>query len=98
MTGLNKIGKRGRANLEANRRLKELYQDLGIRYCEIRLPGCLINNYLQFCHRHKRDWYKGNVDLLSDYNQTVIGCQHCHDKIEVDKKLTEKVFNKLRNL
>jgi len=95
-TKLNQIGKIGRANIEANKRLKNMYKEIGVNYCEIQLPGC--QGYpLNYCHRHEREWYKGNVELLSSYNQTIIGCQgNCHRKIDQDKKLREEVFMQLR--
>lgn len=91
---LKKIGLIGRANLEANKRLKKLFS--GVTRCEIGLEGCLVSWPLQACHRHKRLWYKGDVDKLSDYKQVVIGCQNCHQQIEHDKELTESVFLELR--
>lgn len=94
-TKLRKIGKIGRINLEANKRLNALYEDSEIRNCELKLAGC--ENYpLNFCHRHERNWYKGDVELLSSMKQTVIGCQCCHDKIDRDKKLREEKFLILR--
>jgi len=95
---LKKLGKIGIANLQANKKLNKLYEDLGINYCEIGLPGC--QGYpLNFCHRHERTYYKGDVDLLSNYKQTVIACQdNCHRKIDQDKKLREKVFMELRGI
>lgn len=93
-TPLRKIGKIGKVNLEANRQLKKLFTNQD--YCEIQLEGCLKTWPLQFCHRHKRAWYKGNVELLADRNQVVIGCQNCHEKIEFSKELTEEIFKKLR--
>lgn len=93
---LRKIGKIGRANIQANKKLKELFLDKGTGYCEMRLEGCLMNWPLQFCHRHRRQWYKGDVKKLSDYKQVVIGCQNCHEKIDRNQELLEEVFKKLR--
>ena len=92
---MRRIGKRGRINLAANKKLKEEFA--GTRYCEIQLDRCLGNWPLQRCHRHKRNWYYDKPpEMLSDRKQVVIGCQNCHDDIEHDAKLTEKVFLKLR--
>lgn len=91
--GMKKIGKVGLANREANNRLAQI---LPKECCEIRLPGCLVTWPLHWCHRHKRSWYKGNVEKLSDKKQVVVGCQACHDKIEHNAELTEAVFNELR--
>jgi hypothetical protein len=93
-TPLKKVGKTGKANLKAN---KSLNDKLPKEYCELRLNGCLVNWLLQYAHRHKRSWYKGDAELLSDINQVIVACQNCHEKIEHDEKLTEEVFNKLRD-
>lgn len=93
-SSLKRIGRIGKINISANRKLKIIFS--GTKYCEIKLPGCLGNWLLQFCHRHKRIWYYTKPELLSDRNQVVIGCQNCHEKIENDKKLTEEVFHLLR--
>lgn len=93
-TALKRVGKVGRANAQANKRLREKLGD--IHACEIRLEGCMVTWPLQFVHRHKRAWYKGDVERLSDVRQVVIGCQVCHDRIEHDSKLTEEVFTRLR--
>jgi len=79
-------------------KLKRLYEDKGITTCEIRLPGCENNWALGFAHRHKRRWYLGKEKLLSDFNQTVLACVMCHDKIEYNRELTEEVFNRLRGV
>lgn len=91
---MKRIGKIGKRNIEANKKLKEMFA--GTEYCEIRLPGCMRTWPLQFCHRHKRIYYRSCPDKLSDYKQVVVGCQACHDKIENSRQLTEEVFLRLR--
>ena len=95
-TPLRRCGKIGKANIEANKRLKEVFENTNIRSCEIKMEGCLGNWTLAFCHRHPRLWYNGDVEKLSDYKQVIIGCVSCHEKIDRDNDLLEKVFNKLR--
>lgn len=95
-TRLKKIGAIGKANIEARNRIAEIAGEKGLNYCEIGLEGCTENWPLAPAHRHKRSWYKGNVELLSDYNQWVSACVGCHNKIENDSKLTEETFKKLR--
>src|ERR1700744_2351820 len=95
-TPLRKIGKIGRINIEAREKIAQVAQELGLNYCEIGLQGCLVTSYLAPAHRHKRSWYKGNLELLADYEQWVAACQNCHAKIEVEAELTERFFNKLR--
>ena len=93
---MKQIGKIGKINIEANKKLKEIYEDKDIRYCELRLEGCTISSFLTFAHRHKREWYRSKPELLSDFNQTLLACQNCHNKIEDSRELTEEKFNQLR--
>lgn len=98
-TTMKKIGKVGKANTEARKIIVEICEEKGLNYCEIRFNKdvqCLGSWPLAPAHLHKRAWYKGNVELLADFNQWVVACQVCHDRIEHDKELTEKVFKKLR--
>ncbi len=91
---LRRVGRVGRANIEANKILRE---KLGhIEYCEMKLEGCLGNWLLQFAHRHKRLYYKGDVEKLSDTNEVVVACQNCHQKTEFNRELNDQVFNRLR--
>jgi hypothetical protein len=77
-------------------KLKIEYARRGLISCEVRLPGCLIFFALSFAHRHKRVWYYDKPDLLANFNETVLACAKCHAKMESDKELTEKVFQRLR--
>lgn len=108
-TRLNQVGKVGKANLAANKILAQRWIDEGIDYCEIGAlgefnerffklfsKGCLKTWLLQNVHRKKRVEYGGDVKKLSDRNEVVRGCQNCHDIIEINKKLTEEVFEELR--
>jgi len=79
-------------------KLKKIYLDKETTTCELRLSGCKNNMFLGFAHRHKRRWYKLKPSLLADYNQTVLACQPCHDRIEYNKSLTEDVFLRLRGV
>ena len=94
--GIRKIGKRGKINLEANRKLKEQYYEIGIRDCEIQLPNCVKRSWLSFVHRHKRREYYGKEEMLSNIKQVLLGCIPCHSVLEKDSELTEKVFLRLR--
>ena len=60
--------------------------------CELRLEGCTWNSFLTFAHRHKRRWYYGQEELLTDRNEWRLACINCHEKIEYDRDLTEEVF------
>lgn len=84
---------------EAERqKLKQIFLDKGITSCEVRKSGCWRDNALSFAHQHKRIFYKirGNEGLLGDFNQVLLACVPCHEKIENDKEETERLFQELR--
>lgn len=98
-TAIKKVGTVGRANQLSRKMIADICEDKGLNYCEIGFNKdvqCLRTWPLAPAHRHKRAWYKGDAELLADYNQWVVACQVCHDRIENDPELTEKVFRKLR--
>jgi hypothetical protein len=78
---INKIGKKGEANLKANVIMKEAFLNMGIVTCEIKLEGCFKNNFLTFAHLKKRRFLK-EEDLLVG----VLACVNCHTKVEYDCK------------
>lgn len=95
-TALNKVGKLGKANKQARDKIAQIAEEHGLNYCEIGLEGCTGTWPLAPAHLHKRSWYKGDVDLLSDCSQWVSSCVVCHNLIEHDSELTEEVFDRLR--
>lgn len=97
-TRLNKIGKIGEANREARKRIAEIAREKQIFSCEIMGKGCMGMLYVAPAHRHKRAWYKGDVELLSDYKQWVGACSNCHNEIENDPELTKQEFLRLRGV
>jgi len=80
----------------ARNKLKEIYFDKGITTCELRLKGCWINNALSFHHRRKRIEYYSCPEKLGEFNETILCCINCHQKVENDRELTRKVFKQLR--
>ena len=93
---MKQIGKIGKINIQANKKLKQIYLERGITACEARLEDCMGNSFLFFHHCHKRNWYIKKPRLLSDFSQSILVCQNCHDKIENNYKLSEQLFKKLR--
>lgn len=101
---MNKVGRVGRANMAANKKIAVIAKKEGLDYCEIGRLGlkemkdieCLGAFTLASAHKHKRAHYKGDADLLSDKKEWVKACVNCHDAIEHNKALTEFVFKKLR--
>jgi len=90
------IGKIGKANREARRIIAQIAEERNLNHCELGLTGCTKFLFLAPAHRHKRAWYKGDVAKLSDYKQWIAACTNCHNVIEVNRDLTEGVFEKLR--
>ena len=80
----------------ARKKLKEIYLDKGIINCEARFKDCWISNGLSFHHCHKRIWYYSQPDKLGEFNQTILVCPVCHNRIENDRELNKKMFKQLR--
>lgn len=95
-SSLKRVGTIGKANLKANQIIREYLEMHPIHHCEIMFVGCLGNMFLQVAHKHKRAWYKGDVEKLSDPDEWVCACDFCHNAIEHDKELTDQVFARLR--
>ena len=93
---MRKLGKITKRNIEANHKLKELFESKGITRCEVMLEGCMGNQFLSFAHRKKRRFYRLCPDKLSDFNEVILACIPCHQLIENDKMLSSKIFRRLR--
>jgi len=78
------------------KKLDVVYLEKRIITCEAKLEKCLIDWPLAYAHLHKRLWYKNQPELLGDFNQTILCCQNCHQKMEGNNELTKQVFAKLR--
>lgn len=89
---MKRIGKIGRVNIEANKKLKELFTEKEITRCEL----CQSPFMLSWHHRHKRLFYRGCPELLSEFNQVILVCAKDHDELERDKDYTKQVFLRLR--
>lgn len=92
-----KAGRITKLNSKQNRELKKLFLAKDIRYCEARLIEDCSPMTITFAHRHKKHWYLDKPDELRwSYNQVIGACLNCHNVLEVDSELTEKVFGRLR--
>lgn len=76
---LKRIGKKTKASLNAVIQMKKAFLEMGIVTCEIKLDGCLKNNFLSFAHIKKRRYLK-EEDLLKG----VLACYECHRKVEYE--------------
>jgi len=72
-----------------------LFVDKGITQCELRFKGCFVGFFLAFAHKKKRRDYS-SLEELTEFNEVIVACQHCHNIIEHDRELTEKEFRRLR--
>jgi len=72
--------------------LKTEYLRRDIITCELKFAECWYNNALSFAHRHKRN----DPRCEHTFEGTILACIPCHQKIEYDRELTEKMFKKLR--
>lgn len=81
---------------KARKKLKVIYEDKEITSCELGFKDCWHNNALGFHHRHKRKFYYSCPELLGEFNQTILCCNNCHDKVEDNRKLNRIIFKKLR--
>lgn len=87
-----KAGRKTKEWIKARKKLKEIYEEKGITSCELRFGGCWRTNALSFAHRYKR----GDARCEHTFEGTILACVPCHQKIEYDSKLSEEMFNKLR--
>ena len=87
-----KIGKKTKEWIKASDELEEIYLEKGITQCELRFAGCWIGNSIHFAHRYKRN----DPRCEHTFEGTLLACNNCHDKIEYDRELSEKMFKKLR--
>ena len=92
-----KLGKQTKINIEASRKIKQMWISKDIKRCEVVIvPNCTGTWALTPAHRHKRLWYYRCPDKLSDFKQVIRACTNCHQFIENKPILTEETFLKLR--
>lgn len=91
--GLNKVGKRTGAWLDALPVLTETFKEHGIVSCEIMLPGCDGAYHWGFAHVIQR----GNFDLkgLVDPHHVVLACNKCHRIIDDASKTPKPKAQKI---
>lgn len=70
----------------------------GIVFCEF----CNSGLFTSFAHRHKRRYYydkdpQVNIDKLTDFNEVLLLCGRCHDRIEKSPSMTNTYFVLLRS-
>jgi hypothetical protein len=77
---------------EAREKLKPIFMEKGIVRCEI----CKGDFAMSFHHRHKRWEYIRHKEDLGKFEEVLLLCAFCHEKLETDKELTKQWFQRLR--
>jgi hypothetical protein len=93
---MKRTGKWGKLWNKERAKLKKEFEKRGIFSCEAQLQGCMKEFALSFHHRYRRYYYRSYPEKLGDFNQVILLCSHCHQTLEQDSELTQKVFIKLR--
>ena len=102
-TPLKQVGKQGRMNHRANKKIKQMWIEKDIRFCE----ACEVLNGLGHlgwqcgqassnAHRHERLWYRSQPEKLHSFKQVIRACQKSHTFIDQNRDIRERVFIKLR--
>ena len=89
---MKRIGKITKINVEANKKIKEVFAEREIFNCELDHSIFFLSPH----HRHKRLWYRGKPELLSEFNQVILVCAKDHDELERNKEYSKEVFMRLR--
>lgn len=102
---MKQIGKVGKANIAANKKLNKEYKSRGLFHCEIgaffKYQGVFADCWKirqSYCHRLDRIEYRGDMEDLGKFEETIGGCIHCHTIIDKPEnaELKEKLFVALR--
>ena len=81
-----KLGKKTIAWQLVRAKLKDKFESMGITYCELNYPGCLVNNFLGFAHAKKRRCLK--EEELED---VILTCVNCHTRLEYSPGMEKAV-------
>lgn len=76
---MRRAGKKVREWAAYRRRLKCIFVGLGVTICELRLPGCMVDNGLGFAHALKRRHITTHEDMM----RVALLCNFCHSIIEL---------------
>ena len=87
---MNKIGKIGRINFDARRKIATQCFDLGIETCEIRFPGCMGTFGIAPAHKQPREWYRTKPELLYHRDHWRAACQWCHEILDNRAKTSKE--------
>ena len=95
-SGIKRVGKQGRRNASANQKIAALWAYHGVDYCEADWPH-ECSPFLTNAHRHKRNFYYTQPELLHDFNQVARLCVGSHQYLEHRREENEAFFNRIRS-
>lgn len=87
---INKVGKKGIANIQSRKMIANICESLGMDTCELNFAGCKNRLFLAPAHRHPRQWYNGDPETLADFKQWVVACVVCHEILDNRAKTSQK--------
>lgn len=102
---MRQVGKIGKINAKANKKIAKMWLDKDIRYCEACKWIYEITKKLDWAcmqasdnaHRHGRVWYRGKPEeLLWGFEQVIRACRKAHTYLDNNTKIREAVFLLLR--
>lgn len=86
--GINpSAGKRTKAWIDGRAELKKKFAAWGITSCEIKLEGCLKDNFLGFAHTIRR--VAIGTENIADPSKVVLACQQCHTTVDLEMRHKE---------
>lgn len=89
---MKRVGKKTRAWTNARNRLKKIFEANSVTTCELRYPGCWVDNALSFAHSRRRRFIKDNEMLM----EVVLACTYCHKKLdEMSHEATYETVTKI---
>ena len=101
---MKQVGKIGKINAKANKKIAQMWIDKDIYYCE----ACAVLYDLDLlkwqciqassnAHRNGRVWYRGKPEeLLWSFEQVIRACIPAHDFLDNNPEVKKTVFLRLR--
>lgn len=87
---MKRVGKIGRINQEARKKIALYCAEHSLSHCELLFPGCMGTFGVAPAHKEKREWYRTRPELLYDRSHFKIACQFCHEILDNRAKTTKK--------
>lgn len=97
---IRRVGRVGRANLIARKKIAEYCEAHQLTRCELVLTHECMGEAHAPAHRHARVWYRSTPEKLYDPKQWIPACQSCHFILDTQLSRAESdaIFNRLRGV